>query len=214
MINKPINIRADVTNDNLVGKSHMWGAPDLPANMPYPYVMVQTEDGEEYPEPLPFVAQIRLADIAHLDAEGLLPHTGMLYVFAAIDYFLGNDTPLETPMHGEPGDLVKVLYSEEEEGLEPYELHWEGTDESVFMPPMALQFTCDNSDDYSARMLGLPFHDEVADEFPNHVVLFQIEEDDRVDLRFFDCGSYYILARPDDLRRRDFNRISTSLFTY
>ena len=87
MINKPINIRADVTNDNLVGKSHMWGAPDLPADMPYPYVMVQTEDGEEYPEPLPFVAQIRLADIAHLDAEGLLPHTGMLYVFAAIDYF-------------------------------------------------------------------------------------------------------------------------------
>ena len=82
-----IRINTRVTDGNLKGLSHWWGAPDLPEGMAYPCINVKDEDGGTYPEPLTFVCQIRCADIAELDPEGLLPHRGMLYFFAPIDYF-------------------------------------------------------------------------------------------------------------------------------
>ena len=85
----PINIATTPSAENLVGKSHWWGAPDLPESITYPYEEVADADGTTYPEPLTFVCQIRCRDIAPLDADNLLPHTGMLYFFAPIDYFLG-----------------------------------------------------------------------------------------------------------------------------
>ena len=122
-----IQITTRTTDKDLTGRSHWWGAPDMPEGMAYPCIEVEDEDGGRYPEPLTFVCQIRCADIAGLDPEGLLPHKGMLYFFAPIDYFLGDDgSPLD--YHDSPA----VLYTEREEGLRPYELCWEGTDESVF----------------------------------------------------------------------------------
>ncbi len=46
---------------------------------------------------LTFICQIRLEDIAPIDAEGQLPHKGILWFFADIDYFLGN---LDAPCAG------------------------------------------------------------------------------------------------------------------
>ena len=61
----------------------------MPEGMAYPCIDVEDGDGGTYPEPLTFVCQIRCKDIAGLDTDGLLPHSGMLYFFAPIDYFLG-----------------------------------------------------------------------------------------------------------------------------
>ena len=83
-----IKITTRITDKDLTGHSHWWGAPDMPEGMAYPCIEVEDEDGGRYPEPLTFVCQIRCADIAGLDPEGLLPHKGMLYFFAPIDYFL------------------------------------------------------------------------------------------------------------------------------
>ena len=123
-----INITTSPTDRDLIGRSHWWGAPDLPEDVPYPYVMVTDrnvmvdENGEplcdaegnelyeeeEYSEPLTFICQVRMEDVAPLDREGLLPRKGMMYFFAAIDYFLGEDSPIEMPMHGEAGAMVRA----------------------------------------------------------------------------------------------------------
>ena len=100
-----ISITTHTTQEDLTGKSHWWGAPDLPDNVPYPCITCEDEEGT-YEEPLTFVCQIRCADIASLDPENLLPHTGMLYFFAPIAYFLGEtDSPLD--YHDAPAVLTK-----------------------------------------------------------------------------------------------------------
>ena len=143
-----IRINTRVTDGNLKGLSHWWGAPDLPEGMAYPCINVKDEDGGTYPEPLTFVCQIRCADIAELDPEGLLPHRGMLYFFAPIDYFLGDDgSPLD--YHDSPA----VLYTEQEDGLRPYELCWEGTDESVFRPAAVTSCWASRIRTRSARLI-------------------------------------------------------------
>ena len=89
--------------------------------------------GSEYPQPLTFICQIRLRDIADIDTDNLLPHTGMLCFFADIDYFLGEDAPLVMPLHNYSGDMIRVMYIDQESDLEPYDITWEGTDESIFL---------------------------------------------------------------------------------
>ena len=90
-----IRIETKTMKAPLIGKSHWWGAPDLPTDMPYPTVRVKDADGE-YEEPLTFICQIKCEDIAMLDYDRILPQTGMLYFFAPLDYFLGEtDSPLD-----------------------------------------------------------------------------------------------------------------------
>ena len=72
--------------------SKWWGDPDMPENMQYPTIEV-TEDGETFDYPLTFICQINCEDIAALDSDGHLPHEGMLYFFAAIDKWIGYDSP-------------------------------------------------------------------------------------------------------------------------
>ncbi len=55
-----------------LGSSKIGGLPDLPPEIDWP---------EWDEQPLPLIAQIRLADIASYDRSGELPHTGMLYFF-------------------------------------------------------------------------------------------------------------------------------------
>ncbi len=204
-----ILIKTQPTPEALIGKSHWWGAPDLPAEVPYPYVTI-TENDEEYYEPLTFVCQIRLADIARFDTEGLLPHRGMLYFFAPIDYFLGEESsPLD---HHTP---PVVLYSQQEDGLEPYEMHWEGTEESVFRPAEEIVFSqMDGNSGDGHILLGTPYQDEITDAHPDCISLLQIDEDDRWGLRFFDCGMYYFLIPREALHKGRWDLVRGELFFY
>ncbi len=59
-----------------VGASKLGGLPDLPLEVTWP----EADNG-----PLPFVAQIKIIDVAPLDAEHLLPSSGLL------SFFYGND---------------------------------------------------------------------------------------------------------------------------
>ena len=76
----------------------------MPDELYWPMVTVTDEDGETYDDPLTFVCQIRCEDLAPYDLEGLLPHEGMLWFFAALDYFLGN---FETPAYPGMGEQNK-----------------------------------------------------------------------------------------------------------
>ena len=208
-----IQLTTSPTEESLVGKSHWWGAPDLPPGVPYPCVKT-LEDGNEYDDPLTFLCQIQMADVTRFDTEGLLPRSGMLYFFAAIDYFLGEPSPLQLSLHGAAGDTVKVVYAPDTTGLKPYEMHWEGTAESVFRPAEAIRFAQAPLLGDGHRMLGRPYQDEVADAYPSFVSLLQVDEDDRWGLRFFDCGTMYLLITPEALRQRRFEEVQCEVFTY
>ena len=68
---------------------------------------VTEEDGTESEYPLTFICQIDCEDIAPFDKEGLLPHEGMLYFFAAIDEFIPPMFPLR-PAFMRSGDDATV----------------------------------------------------------------------------------------------------------
>lgn len=205
-----IRLNVHPSSDNLIGKSHWWGAPDLPVGIPYPYVTINKGADDEFEEPLTFVCQIKCSDIATLDKENLLPHKGMLYFFAPLDYYLGElDSPLNHYTH------PVVIYSEDTEHLQPYEIHWEGSDESIFRDAEEIQFSmeeCKTGD--GMLMLGMPYQQEVSELHCGEVCLLQIDEEDRWGLRFVDCGMYYMFIDPYKLANRDFSEIKSELFYY
>ena len=97
-----------------LGISKIGGLPDLPPDSDWP----EWDD-----QPLPLIAQIRLADIAPYDRSGELPHTGMLYFFF-------NEEALESypPTHeswhvlhydGDTAHLQRRLASSEEQFIYP-----------------------------------------------------------------------------------------------
>lgn len=106
-----IKLKFRKTDRDLTGCSKMWGCPDLPDSIDYPMVKVW-DDGELIEDPMTFICQIRLEDIAELDTENQLPHEGMLYFFASLDYFLGIHNALVFPGMGQwDSTQYRVLYS-------------------------------------------------------------------------------------------------------
>ncbi len=75
-----------VEGDQLTGQSKWWGQVDMPEGMEHPMIPYNDEYGDD---PLTLVCQIRCADLAPFDTENLLPHEGILYFFADIDYYVG-----------------------------------------------------------------------------------------------------------------------------
>lgn len=69
-----IRIEADTAPEAEIGRgaSKFGGTPDLPAGTQWP---------ELEGRPLAFIGQLRLSDIAPYDADGLLPHSGVLSFF-------------------------------------------------------------------------------------------------------------------------------------
>lgn len=115
---KSIQINVSKTQDDLTGKSKWWGSADLPEGMTLP--MIPFEDGDD--DPMTLVCQIRCADLAAVDPDNLLPHTGMLYFFAAIDEYVGalhkeryNDDEEEEPYDEEEVTDEEEISDEEEE---------------------------------------------------------------------------------------------------
>lgn len=205
-----IRINTQPTDKNLTGKSHWWGAPDLPQDMPYPYVVINEDTDDEYCEPLTFVCQINCEDIAELDKEGVLPHKGMLYFFAPLDYFLGED---ESPL--DYHDAPVILYSENTDKLEPYEIHWEDSEESIFSPAEEIIFSeAGNDKGDGILMLGRPYQDEVDMQHEDDICLMQIDEDDRWGLRFYDCGMYFFFIPRKSLKKGTWEDVEGELFFY
>ena len=131
----------------LFGQSKWWGFPDMPEELEYPEVPVREEyvddDGrdavDEYDDPLTFICQIRCSDLAAMDPKGLLPHEGMLYFFAALDYFLGNLDAVVSPGLGEwEAPCFKVLWAPSCENLHTHSILYEdGSEACLPAVPMA-----------------------------------------------------------------------------
>lgn len=210
-----IKIETHPTENPLTGQSKWWGEPDMPEEFDWPEVTVTDEAGETYDEPLTFVCQIRCEDVAALDPDGCLPHDGMLYFFAALDYFLGDiDTPAYPGM-GEWGrEYFRVLYAPKLDDLHTHHLNYpDGT--SACMPAEAVTFSpCATYDD-GHKLLGAPYIEEVRKDMGSDLLsLLQIDCDDRWNLLFHDSGTLNFLIHPDDLSNGQWQAVRCYLFSF
>lgn len=209
-----IKITTQPADNPLFGQSKWWGQPDMPEELEYPEITLVDDDGEEYQDPLTFVCQLRCEELTPLDPEGLLPHEGMLWFFAALDYFLGDmDSPAYPGMGPWQQKYFRVLYSPKCDDLHTHSIVYDdGT--PVGLPAEAITFSlCDESGD-GIRLLGEPYIEEVREEMPGRMSLLQIDEDDRWNLIFHDCGMLNFLITPDDLRNHRWDKVECYLFSF
>lgn len=209
-----IKITTHPTDNSLFGQSKWWGEPDMPEELDYPEVTVTDQDGDSWQDPLTFVCQIRCAELAPFDPEGLLPHKGMLYFFAALDYFLGDYDALSYPGMGEwQPDHFRVLYAPSCKVLHTHHiLNADGT--SATLPAEAITLTACRENGDGLRLLGLPYIVEVQDDMPGMLSLLQVDEDDRWNLTFHDCGTLNFLIRPSHLKKHQWDKAACYLFSF
>ena len=197
-----IKINIQPTAEDLAGKSHWWGFPDLPEAFEWPC----NEDGEL----LTFICQISLEDISELDSENRLPHKGIIWFFADLDYFLGDlDAPCGGTGEWEPGTF-KVLYSEGCSDLLTHEYYWEDGEPAV-LPAEEMTFEAASETDFGFKLLGLPAMTEgYENENEGLMSLLQMDEKERWGLRFFDCGTMNFMI-PAERTNDDFSNVSLCL---
>lgn len=196
------------------GRTRLGGRPDLPIGTPWPLGPDQ--------RPLPFVAQVNLADTAPLDREGVLPRSGLLSFFfdssgieegARVVY-----TPAETHLRRlEPPEELAAgerfrpvaLIPEREATLPPA---WHGPMTSHLELPdeawSAYEFDQEVVDQGPwHRMLGHP-DDVQGDPRPSGdvVLLLQLSEDDGAGMEWGDTGCIYFMIRGTDLAALRFDR--------
>ena len=197
-----IKINIQPTAENLAGKSHWWGFPDLPEACEWPC----NEDGDL----LTFICQISLEDISEFDTDNRLPHKGIIWFFADLDYFLGDlDAPCGGTGEWEPGTF-KVLYSEDCSDLLTHEYYWEDGEPAV-LPAEEMTFEAASETDFGFKLLGMPAMTEgYENENEGLMSLLQMDEEERWGLRFFDCGTINFMI-PAERTNDDFSNVSFCL---
>lgn len=194
-----IGITARKTERVLFCASKWWGDPDMPENMEYPTISVE-EDGESYDYPLTFVCQINCEDIAPLDPEGLLPHEGMLYFFAALDEWLGYDSVCHNGLGEWPKGQFVVKYAKSI-NYETFRscILVDDEDNPLTEPELEIVLSKCADTDPGHKLLGLPYFEDVRNEYPDMLNLLQLDDDEDLGMRFYDCGNVNLLIKPSDL---------------
>jgi hypothetical protein len=155
-----IKIQLQESEAELFCSSKWWGDPDLPADMEYPTVEVTDEDGT-YDYPLTFVCQIDCEDLAPLDPENRLPHTGMFYIFAGLDEYLDQfDSPFHNGEGPWPKKMVVVKYTKAI-NFETFNSAILVDDEDQPLTQPALKMTFEKGEDSGTGLLGSTSPDEV-----------------------------------------------------
>ena len=190
-----IKLTLEKTERILFCGSKWWGDPDMPENMQYPTMEVN-EDGETYDYPLTFICQINCEDIAPYDKEGKLPHEGMLYFFAAIDDYIGYESPVENPIGEWPKGRIMVKYAKSI-NFETFQtcMLVGDEDEQLTEPELTITFSeCEDSEE-CIKMLA-----NVSDEkYHEHTGLLQIVTDIAGGIQM-DGKSIDIIMKDSDLK--------------
>lgn len=191
--------------------SKWWGDPDMPENMQYPTVQVTDEDGT-YDYPLTFICQINCEDIAQYDTENLLPHEGMLYFFAALDEWLGYESATHNGIGEWPKGEFVVKYSRSI-NFETFQsrILVDDEDQPLTEPELEIVFSSCEDEADGFKLLGFPFYDETKDHNPGMRNLLQLDEDDMIGLRFYDCGMLNLLIKDSDLKFGNWKKVKAYL---
>ena len=198
-----IRLTVKETDRVLFCGSKWWGDPDMPEAMEYP----MTED-----YPLTFVCQINCEDIAKFDPEGKLPHEGMLYFFAALDQWLGYESPLENGIGEWPKGHFVVKYAKEV-NFETFRscIMVDEDDNPITEPEREIEFSECADDADGIKLLGIPFYEEIRMEYPDMINLLQLDEDDELCMRFYDCGMVNLLMKESDLKFKNWKKTKAYL---
>lgn len=198
-----IRLTVKETDRVLFCGSKWWGDPDMPEAMEYP----MTED-----YPLTFVCQINCEDIAKFDPEGKLPHEGMLYFFAALDQWLGYESPLENGIGEWPKGHFVVKYAKEV-NFETFRscIMVDEDDNPITEPEREIEFSECADDADGIKLLGVPFYEEIRMEYPDMINLLQLDEDDELCMRFYDCGMVNLMMKESDLKFRNWKKTKAYL---
>ena len=195
-----IQLNLQKTERVLFCASKWWGDPDMPENMQYPTIEV-TEEGETYEYPLTFVCQINCEDLIPFDPEGHLPHEGMLYFFAAIDEWIGYDSPTHNGIGEWPKGNFVVKYAKSI-NFETFQscILVDDDDQSLTEPELEITFSeCANDAD-GIKLLGIPYYQEVRDLYPDMINLLQLDENEVIGMNFYDCGNVNLMIKESDLK--------------
>lgn len=171
--------------------NHWWGFAQLPDGVDYP------TNGED--NPLTLVCQFEHGN-------------GLLSVFADLDYFLG-DVEAESGHMGEwDARFYKVLYTGKD-SLHEHEIRYADGSAAV---PLAEPLDAPSQRGEASHILGEPecFTDEVMQDWPGYKLLLQLDENDAIGLRFYDCGSLFFLIREEDFANGLFERTKCALYSY
>ena len=191
-----VNIRP--TQDSLVGQSHWWGFPDLPESVDWPV----NNDGDL----LTFICQIRMDEIAQFDPEGLLPHEGMMWFFADMDYFLGDMDARCNGIGEWQRDSYKVIYQKEVDELHTHEYYWEDGSLAV-LEAERITFEDVGEEDFGFKLLGMPAMTEgYENENEGMLSLLQLDEEDRWVMRFFDSGTINFMMPLEAMLQQDYSQ--------
>ena len=156
-----IKLRKKVEHDHL-GVSKFFGIPTLPSGM----------EEKLSPEAV-FIAQIKMEDIASLDKDNVLPHTGYLYFFMETE----DDTPYSNKK-------AVVLYSNEEPEIAINDFNENSPIPEGLNEDYPIDFF-EVDDSYSGiKLLGVPSDWNYMDE-PKELLL-QYDPLDTEGLEFFD----------------------------
>ena len=171
--------------------SKWWGDPDMPENMQYP-IMEVTEEGEKFDYPLTFVCQINCEDIAPYDKENKLPHEGMLYFFAAIDDYIGYESPVQNPDGEWPKGRISVKYAKSI-NFETFQtcMLVGDEDEQLTEPELEIVFSECGDDEPGIKMLC---NDSIQ---PEHLTLMQMVSDTVSGLNLQDKKISFIMKDSD-----------------
>lgn len=204
-----IGITLKKTERILFCASKWWGDPDMPENMEYPTVTVE-EEGETYEYPLTFVCQINCEEIAAYDPDGQLPHEGMLYFFAALDKWLGYESPSQNGIGEWPKGHFVVKYAKSI-NFETFRscILVDDEDQSLTEPELEIVFhECDGTAD-GIKLLGVPYFEQVREIYPDMINLLQLYDD--AGLHLNDCDSINLMIRKSDLDYRNWKKTTAYL---
>lgn len=173
----------------------------MPENMQYPVIQV-TEDGDTYDYPLTFICQINCEDIASFDTENKLPHEGMLYFFAAIDRWLGYDSPTSNDQ-GEwaKGHLV-VKYAKAI-NFETFQTCMMIGDEGESLTEPELEICFEECPDETAsgiKLLGSSSNPRTDSMYMGYTNLLQIDNNEALAINFGEGSTLNFMIKESDLK--------------
>ena len=189
--------------------SKWWGDPDMPEQMEYPTIEV-SEEGETYDYPLTFICQINCEDIAPFDPDGRLPHEGMLYFFAAMDKWLGYDSPtLNDKGEWTRGHFV-VKYAKAV-NFETFQscMLVDDEDQALTEREMEIVFSNCEDDENCIKLLGKPSSAQVAEKYADLGNFLQIVRDTNLDVEFE--GELNLMIKESDLHFGNWKKVVAHL---
>ena len=195
-----IKLSLNQTDRVLFCGSKWWGDPDMPENMQYPVIEV-TEDGETYEYPLTFVCQINCEDIAALDKENRLPHEGMLYFFAAIDKWVGYDSPTQNGV-GEWSKGHFVVKYAKTINFETFQscMLVDDEDQQLTETELEIVFSECEDDADGLKLLGTPSKEATRKEYAELGSLLQLASDSAGGMNFPEETVLNIMMKESDLK--------------